>query len=112
MGGAYVLKEVAELYDFARDIGVSLLVANYSRYVIDLNRSSTDEVLYPGQVVTGLCRTQTFAGEDIYGLLKSTEFSEETYLSKRRRWTFCSGISGCDGSFLCWTDDNCWILKV
>jgi len=57
---------VAELYDFARDLGASLLVANYSRYVIDLNRSSTDEVLYPGQVVTGLCPMHTFAGEDIY----------------------------------------------
>ncbi len=57
---------VAELYDFARDIGASLLVANYSRYVVDLNRSSTDEVLYPGQVVTGLYPAQTFAGEDIY----------------------------------------------
>lgn len=57
---------VAELYDFARDLGASLLVANYSRYVTDLNRSSSDEVLYPGQVVTGLCPIQTFAGEDIY----------------------------------------------
>ena len=57
---------VAELYDFARDIGASLLIANYSRYVIDLNRSSMDEVLYPGQVVTGLCPTQTFTGENIY----------------------------------------------
>ena len=57
---------VAELYDFARDIDASLLIANYSRYVIDLNRSSSDEVLYPGQVVTGLCPTQTFAGDNIY----------------------------------------------
>lgn len=57
---------VAELYDFVRDMGASLLIANYSRYVIDLNRSSTDEVLYPGQLVTGLCPTQTFAGADIY----------------------------------------------
>jgi len=57
---------VAELYDFARDLGASMLVANYSRYVVDLNRSEADDVLYPGQVVTGLCPVQTFAGEDIY----------------------------------------------
>lgn len=57
---------VAQLYDFVRDMGVKLLVADYSRYVIDLNRSSDDENLYPGQVVTGLCPEQTFAGEDIY----------------------------------------------
>ena len=57
---------VAELYDFARELGASLLVANYSRYVVDLNRPSTDESLYEGQVATGLCPVQTFAGEDIY----------------------------------------------
>ena len=44
---------VAELYDFARELGASMLVANYSRYVVDLNRSASDDVLYPGQLVTG-----------------------------------------------------------
>jgi N-formylglutamate amidohydrolase len=57
---------VAELYDFARDLGASMQVANYSRYVIDLNRSVSDDALYPGQIVTGLCPEQTFSGEDIY----------------------------------------------
>jgi len=57
---------VAELYDFARELGASVLVANYSRYVVDLNRSASDDVLYPGQLVTGLCPEQTFSGEDIY----------------------------------------------
>lgn len=57
---------VAELYDFARDLGASMQVANYSRYVVDLNRSAADDVLYPGQVATGLCPEQTFAGENIY----------------------------------------------
>jgi len=36
---------VAKLYDFVRDMGVKLLVADYSRYVIDLNRSADDESL-------------------------------------------------------------------
>lgn len=57
---------VAELYEFARDIGASMLIANYSRYVIDLNRSAADEALYPGQVATGLCPLKTFAGVPIY----------------------------------------------
>lgn len=57
---------VARLYAFARDAGASLLRANYSRYVVDLNRSASDEVLYPGQRVTGLCPSKTFAGDDIY----------------------------------------------
>lgn len=57
---------VAELYDFARELGASMLVANYSRYVVDLNRATTDDALYPGQVATGLCPLQTFSGEEIY----------------------------------------------
>jgi N-formylglutamate deformylase len=57
---------VAELYDFVRELGASMLIANYSRYVVDLNRPASDDSLYEGQVATGLCPTQTFAGEDIY----------------------------------------------
>jgi len=57
---------VARLYDFVRELGASMLVANYSRYVVDLNRPATDDPLYKGQVATGLCPTQTFSGEDIY----------------------------------------------
>ncbi|NCF71989.1 MAG: N-formylglutamate deformylase [Gammaproteobacteria bacterium] len=58
--------DVARLYDFATDLGASTVVANYSRYVVDLNRSAADVALYPGQVATGLCPEQTFAGEPIY----------------------------------------------
>lgn len=57
---------VAELYAFARELGANMLVANYSRYLVDLNRPANDEVLYPGQLATGLCPLQTFAGEAIY----------------------------------------------
>lgn len=57
---------IAELYDFAAELGASMLVADYSRYVIDLNRPITDEALYPGQLATGLCPTETFAGDHIY----------------------------------------------
>ena len=57
---------VARLYDFVRDLGASLLVAKYSRYVVDLNRPADDATLYAGQVATGLCPSLTFAGEAIY----------------------------------------------
>lgn len=57
---------VAELYEFARDLDAHIIIANYSRYVVDLNRSHADDTLYPGQVATGLCPTQTFAGDEIY----------------------------------------------
>ena len=69
---------VARLYDFARDLGAHLLVADYSRYVIDLNRPADDESLYPGQVSTGLCPVKTFSGDDIYlaGELTSDEIAD------------------------------------
>ncbi len=57
---------VSELYAFASELGASLLVANYSRYVVDLNRPPGDEALYEGQIATGLCPRETFAGEPIY----------------------------------------------
>ena len=57
---------VCRLYDFAEELGASVIAANYSRYVVDLNRSADDAALYPGQVSTGLCPLETFAGEPIY----------------------------------------------
>lgn len=57
---------VAQLYDFAGDIGAHVIVAQYSRYVVDLNRSADDGELYPGQLSTGLCPSETFAGDPIY----------------------------------------------
>ncbi len=54
------------LYGFAADMGASVLGARFSRYVIDLNRPSTGESLYPGQTTTGLCPTETFRGEPLY----------------------------------------------
>lgn len=54
------------LYTFANEMGASVLQATYSRYVVDLNRSPTDEHLYPGQTKTGLCPEHTFRGDAIY----------------------------------------------
>ena len=57
---------VAELYGFARELGASMLVANYSRYVVDLNRPADDAAMYQDQVATGLCPRYTFAGDPLY----------------------------------------------
>lgn len=54
------------LYGFAASMGVSVLGAKVSRYVIDLNRPSSGESLYPGQTTTGLCPTETFQGVPLY----------------------------------------------
>jgi len=57
---------VAQLYEFARELGASMLVARYSRYVVDLNRPPDDAALYAGHAATGLCPQYTFAGEPLY----------------------------------------------
>ena len=57
---------VAQLYEFARDRGASMIVANFSRYVVDLNRPADDTAMYEGELATGLCPIRTFAGDNIY----------------------------------------------
>lgn len=54
------------LYGFAEAMGITLLMATHSRYVIDLNRPEDDQHLYPGQLKTGLVPMETFKGEAIY----------------------------------------------
>ncbi|HXV30636.1 MAG TPA: N-formylglutamate deformylase [Sinorhizobium sp.] len=54
------------LYDFAAELGVSMLKARYSRYVIDLNRDPEGRALYPGANNTELVPTTTFARAAIY----------------------------------------------
>ena len=57
---------VSRLYAFARELGASIIVPNYSRYVVDLNRPPDDVSLYPGQNTTGLCPRVQFSGAPIY----------------------------------------------
>jgi N-formylglutamate deformylase len=57
---------VARLYGFARELRASIIVPNYSRYVIDLNRGEDDVSLYPGQNTTGLCPVVRFSGDPVY----------------------------------------------
>ena len=57
---------VAQLYEFARDRGASMIVANFSRYVVDLNRPADDAAMYEGELATGLCPIRTCAGDNIY----------------------------------------------
>lgn len=54
------------LYAFARDLGASLIVPRYSRYLIDLNRPRDDTPMYAGSNNTELCPTRFFTGEPLY----------------------------------------------
>lgn len=73
---------VSQLYDFARARGASMLVANFSRYVVDLNRPADDSPMYPDQLASGLCPTRTFAGAPIY----AEELEIATALRIERFW--------------------------
>jgi N-formylglutamate deformylase len=57
---------VAELYDFARAMGASVIKPFASRYVVDLNRPADGHLLYPGQSETSLVPTVLFDGSEIY----------------------------------------------
>ncbi len=57
---------VDRLYAFAAGMGATLLTATHSRTVIDLNRWPAGGPLYPGQVETALCPTETFDGAPLY----------------------------------------------
>ena len=75
---------VSRLYAFARELGASMIVPRYSRYVVDLNRPPDNASLYPGQNTTGLCPIVQFGGEPIYQAgaePSNTEIAErvETY---------------------------------
>lgn len=52
---------IPQLYDFARVMGASVLVGNYSRLVIDLNRPADDQPLYT-TATTGLFPDVLFDG--------------------------------------------------
>lgn len=57
---------VPRLYDVPELTAATLISANVSRYVIDLNRPPTDENLYPGQNTTRLCPETNFDGTPVY----------------------------------------------
>ena len=57
---------VGRLYDFAPALGVTMIVARHTRYLVDLNRPPDDAALYSATAQTGLCPTQSFDGEPLY----------------------------------------------
>lgn len=55
-----------DLYDFAAELGATIISARYSRYVVDLNRDPSGKSLYPGADTTEICPTTTFRNDPIY----------------------------------------------
>ena len=78
---------IPRLYQFAQELGASTLAAEYSRFVIDLNRPSDDKPLYVG-ATTGLYPATLFDGEPLFveGQAPSSE-EREQYLHEAVSYT-------------------------
>jgi N-formylglutamate deformylase len=57
---------VHQLYDFARELDVTVIRTALSRTAIDVNRDPSGRSLYPGRPTTELCPTTTFDAEPLY----------------------------------------------
>jgi len=73
---------IPRLYDFARELDASVVAAEYSRFVIDLNRPEDDQPLYVG-ATTGLYPATLFEGEPLFkeGQVPSAQ-ERATYLEQ------------------------------
>ncbi|MFR0715058.1 N-formylglutamate deformylase [Enterobacterales bacterium BD_CKDN230030183-1A_HGKHYDSX7] len=73
---------IPQLYDFAREMGASVVAAEYSRFVIDLNRPDDDTPLYTG-ATTGLYPATLFDGEPLFKAGQAPSAGErDTYLER------------------------------
>ena len=72
---------IPQLYDFLEGLGASTIRANYSRYVIDLNRAPNNTSLYPGQPTTDLVPLTLFDGSPVY---RDGQEPDEDELEARR----------------------------
>ena len=75
---------IDRLYDFAGDLGATVVRTAVSRTVIDVNRDPSGVSLYPGQATTELCPTTTFDGEPLYG--RGEEPGTEEIAERRSRY--------------------------
>jgi len=58
---------VNQLYNFAPELGITMIHAKYSRWVIDLNRDPHSKPLYnDGRIITELVPKTDFFGSEIY----------------------------------------------
>lgn len=58
---------VHQLYNFAPSLGITMIHAKYSRWVIDLNRNPHSKPLYnDGRIITELVPKTDFLGNDLY----------------------------------------------
>ena len=67
---------IDELYDFARELGATVIHTAISRTVIDVNRDPSGVSLYPGQNTTELVPTTTFDGGPLWNAGQAPDAAE------------------------------------
>ena len=72
---------LAEVYGFARELGASVLVPRFSRYVIDLNRPPENAPMYPGANNTEVVPTRFFSGDPLY---REGRVADEREIERRK----------------------------
>ena len=74
------------LYDFAPELGITMIVPQYSRWVIDLNRDPKGKLLYDdGRLATPLCPTTDFWERPIY-VDRRTEVDQDEVSDRTARY--------------------------
>ena len=72
---------IDKLYSFASEFGITIIKANYSRWVVDLNRNPENQPLYnDGRVITDVVTVTDFNGNKIY---KDNYVPDSEEVSKR-----------------------------
>ncbi len=73
---------IPELYECVKELGVSVISANYSRYVVDLNRPSDDKPLYTTKT-TGLFPEILFDSTPVFEVGKApSDADHERYIQQ------------------------------
>ncbi len=87
---------VHQLYEFASELGITIIHAKYSRWVIDLNRDPESAPLYnDGRIITGLTTLTDFFGKDIYIDEEHTPNKQEVDRRlKEYYWPYYNKIEG------------------
>lgn len=66
------------VFDYATELGATLVVAKFSRFTVDLNRDPSGAALYSdGRTITEVVPTKTFSDERIYEIGKQPDASEQ-----------------------------------
>ncbi len=84
---------VHKLYDFASELGITLIKANLSRWVIDLNRDPESVPLYnDDRLITSITPTTDFYGNNIYKKGKKPDSEEITRRLNAFYWPYYKAL--------------------